>query len=84
MFVMCFTSAASLLLHGMHRSAQNLDLFSRPTSIGAVQAATTDAEDDLAGADVYGFLAKQMHKEAGKNQDSLKQDVLKVSDTWPA
>lgn len=50
-----------------------------------LQAATTDAEDDLAGRDVYGFLAKQMHKEAGKNQEPLKQDVMKARFmcAWP-
>lgn len=48
------------------------------TVIISLQAATTDAEDDLAGRDIYGFLAKQMHKEAGKNQEPLKQDVMKA------
>jgi len=43
-----------------------------------VQPATTEAEDELAANDVYGFLAKQMHKEAGKNQEALKQDVMKA------
>eukprot|EP00892_Ulva_mutabilis_P003866 jgi/Ulvmu1/1851/UM012_0007.1 len=53
---------------------------SRAARSFADQASTSEAEDDLARNDVYGFFAKQMHKEAGKNQAALKKDVMKIVD----